>query len=52
MNKSHKGGKVVRTEPVDVHLFDEDPMDREVFKRVGCLSLCQNMQRGHHEVTR
>jgi hypothetical protein len=27
-------------------------MSREVFQRVGCLSFCQNMQRGHPEVTR
>jgi hypothetical protein len=52
MKKSHKGGKVVRTEPVDMHLFETEPMAREVFQRVGCLSFCQNMQRGHPEVTR
>jgi hypothetical protein len=52
MKKTHKGGKVVRTEPVDMHLFDTEPMAREVFQRVGCLSFCQNMQRGHPEVTR
>jgi hypothetical protein len=50
--KSHKGGKVVRTEPVDMHLFETEPMAREVFQRVGCLSFCQNMQRDHPEVTR
>jgi hypothetical protein len=50
--KSHKGGKVVRTEPVDMHLFEAEPITREVFQRVGCLSFCQNMQRGHPEVTR
>jgi hypothetical protein len=50
--KTHKGGKVVRTEPVDMHLFDTEPMAREVFQRVGCLSFCQNMQRGHPEVAR
>jgi hypothetical protein len=50
--KSHKGGNVVRTEPVDMHLFEAEPMAREVFQRVGCLSFCQNMQRGHPEVTR
>jgi hypothetical protein len=52
MNKTHKGGKVVRTEPVDMHLFDTKPMAREVFQRVGCFSFCHNMQRGHPEVTR
>ena len=52
MKKTHKGGKVVRTEPVDMHLFDIEPMAREVFQRVGCLSFCQNMKRGHPEVTR
>jgi hypothetical protein len=52
MNKSHKPRKLVRTEPVDMHLFETEPMAREVFQRVGCLSFCQNMQRGHPEVTR
>jgi hypothetical protein len=46
MRKTHKGGKVVRTEPVDMHLFDAEPMAREAFQRVGCLSFYQNMQRG------
>jgi hypothetical protein len=50
--KSHKGGSVVRTEPSDMHLFDVEPMVREVFQRVGCLSFFQNMQRGHPEVAR
>jgi hypothetical protein len=50
--KSHKGGSVVRTEPSDMHLFDAEPMVREVFQRVGYLSFCQNMQRGHPEVAR
>jgi hypothetical protein len=50
--KSHKGGSVVRTEPSDMHLFDVEPLIREVFQRVGCLNFCQNMQRGHPEVAR
>jgi hypothetical protein len=33
--KSHKGGSVVKTEPYDMHLFDVEPMIREVFQRVG-----------------
>ena len=52
MNKSHKGGKLVRTEPVDMHLFEIEPMAREVFQRVGCLDFFQTMQRGHLEVER
>jgi hypothetical protein len=52
MKNSHKGVKVVRTEPVDMHLFETKPMEREVFQRMGCLSFYQNMQRGHPEVTR
>jgi hypothetical protein len=51
-NKSHKGGTIVRTETSYMHLFDVEPMVREVFQRVGCLSFCQNMQRGHPEVAR
>jgi len=35
-----------------MHLFEADPMAREVFRRVGCLTFCQNMPRGHPEVTR
>ena len=34
MNKSHKGGKVVRIEPMDMYLFETKPMAREVFQRV------------------
>jgi hypothetical protein len=41
--KSHKGGSVVRIEPSNMHLFDVEPMIREVFQRVGCLNLCHNM---------
>jgi hypothetical protein len=50
--KSHKGGSVFNTEPSDMHLFDVEPMAREVFQRVGCLYFCQNMQRGHPKVER
>jgi hypothetical protein len=50
--KAHKGGKIVRTEPVDMRLFDTNPIAREAFQRVGCLSFCQNMQRGHLEVAK
>jgi hypothetical protein len=50
--KTHKGGKVVSKEPVDMHLFDTKPMERDIFQRVGCLSFYWNMQRGHPEVTK
>jgi hypothetical protein len=50
--KTHKGGKVVRKESVEMHLFDTEPMAREAFQRVGCLSFCQNMQKCHLEVVR
>jgi hypothetical protein len=43
---------MVRTEPTDMHLFEEEPMAREVFQRVGCLTFCQNMKRGHPKVAR
>jgi hypothetical protein len=33
-----------------MHLFDTEPMAREIFRRARCLSFCQNMQRGHSEV--
>jgi hypothetical protein len=48
--KSHKGGIVVRIKPYDMHLVDAELMVREVLQRVGCLSFCHNMQRGHPEV--
>ena len=35
---------------MDMRLFDIEPMVREMFRRVGCLPFCQNMQRGHLEV--
>ena len=50
--KSQKGGIVVRKEPCDMQLFDVEPIISEVFQRVGCLNLCQNMQRGHPEVAK
>jgi hypothetical protein len=50
--KSHEVGSVVRTEPSDMHLFDVEPMVKDFFQRVGCLSFSQNMQRGHPEVVR
>jgi hypothetical protein len=50
--KEHKRGKIVRIEPVDMLLFDKEPMAREIFQREGCLSFCQNMQRGHPEVVK
>jgi hypothetical protein len=33
-----------------MHLFDTNPMAREIFQRARCLSFCQNMQRGHPKV--
>jgi hypothetical protein len=48
--KSHKGGSVVRTEPSDMHLFDVEPLIREVLQRVGFLYFCKHMKRGHLEV--
>ena len=35
-----------------MHLFDVEPLIREVFQRVSCLNFCHNMQRGHPEVAR
>jgi hypothetical protein len=43
LKKEHKGGKIVRTKPMDMHLFYIEPMEREAFQRVGCLSFHQNM---------
>jgi hypothetical protein len=30
--KAHKGGKIVRTKPVDMHLFDTEPMEERPFR--------------------
>jgi hypothetical protein len=46
--KAHKGGKIVRTETMDMHLFDTKPM----FRKAGCLSFWQNMQRSHSNVAK
>ena len=43
---------MVRIEPSYMHLFEANPMAREFFQRVGCLTFYQNMQRGHPEVER
>jgi hypothetical protein len=43
---------VVRTELADMHIFKAEPMAREVFRRVCCLTFDQNMKRGHPEVTK
>jgi hypothetical protein len=37
---------------MDMHLFDTEPMAREMFQRAGCLSFFQNMQRGHSKVAK
>jgi hypothetical protein len=36
--KPHKGGNIVRKKPVDMRLFDTEPMAGEIFQRVGCIS--------------
>jgi hypothetical protein len=50
--KAHKGGMIVRIEPVDMRLFDTEPIVREIFQREGCLSFCQKKKRGHPEVAK
>jgi hypothetical protein len=37
---------------MEMHLFDTEHMEREMFRRVGCLSFCQNMQRDQSEVAK
>jgi hypothetical protein len=32
LKKAHKGGNIVQTKPVDMHLFDTEPMARECFE--------------------
>jgi hypothetical protein len=52
MKKVHKGGDIVRVETHDLQLINLDPFFREAFQRVGCLSFCEKMQRGHPEVAK
>jgi hypothetical protein len=42
----------VRTYPYDMHLFESEPLIKEVFQIVGCINFCQQMQRRHPEVAR
>jgi hypothetical protein len=37
---------------MDMRLFDIETMAGEMFQRAGCLSFCQNMQRGHPKVAK
>jgi hypothetical protein len=52
VKEAQKGGRVVKTKPYDMQLLDVEPLIKDVFQRVGCLNLCQNMQKGHLEVAR
>jgi hypothetical protein len=48
--KDHNGGDIVRKKPYYMHLLNYERFFRESFQRVGCIMLCQKMQRGHPEV--
>jgi hypothetical protein len=51
-NNIHKGGEIVIDEPHDMKLINSKPFFKEDFQRVGCLNVCEKMQRGHPEVAK
>jgi hypothetical protein len=50
--KIYKGGDIVRFEPQGLQLLDSNPIFREYFQIVGCLTFCENLQGGHMEVAK
>jgi hypothetical protein len=50
--KTYKGGEIVRFEPHDMQLLNSNPIFRESFQRVGCLTFCEKLQGGHMEVAK
>jgi hypothetical protein len=50
--KIYKGGEIVRSEPHDMQLVNSDPFFRECFQRVGCITFCEKLQKGHMEVAK
>jgi hypothetical protein len=50
--KIYKGGDIVRFEPQGLQLLDSNPIFREYFQTVGCLTFCENLQGGHMEVAK
>ena len=39
--KVYKGGAIIRTEPQDLVLFEDDPTFRASFEQVGCMDFWQ-----------
>jgi hypothetical protein len=50
--KIYKGGDIVRFEPQGLQLLDSNPIFRESFQAVGCLTFCEKLQGGHMEVAK
>jgi hypothetical protein len=41
--KTNKGGEIVRFEPQDMKLLDSNPLFREYFQRVVCLTFYEKL---------
>jgi len=50
--KVYKGDDIVRFEPQGLQLLDSNPIFRESFRAVGCLTFFENLQGGHMEVAK
>ena len=50
--KVYKGGAIIRTEPQDLVLFEDDPTLRASFEWVGCIIFCQKIQGFNQQVTK
>jgi hypothetical protein len=50
--KVYKGGDIVRFEPQGLQLLDSNPIFRESFQAVGCLTFFEKLQGGHMEVAK
>jgi len=50
--KVHEGGDIVRFKPQGLQLLDSNPIFRETFQAVGCLTFCEKLQGGHMEVAK
>jgi hypothetical protein len=50
--KVYKGGDIVRFEPEGIQLVDSNPIFREYFQAMGCLTFCEKIEGGHMEVAK
>ena len=50
--KVYKGGAIIRTEPQDLVLFEDDPTFRASFEQVGCMDFWQKYHGFNQKVTK